>query len=120
MNDTNITSRPSDTLNEVVGRSQTNRYSYYIVRNTFCDGIVALYPYAQPINQKTGQPWQASRSLPTTGHILSNGGKRSGYRPGPIPENWCESREWNAADACCGTLEEALAAIETHKAKAAR
>lgn len=87
---------------------------------TSCNSTSLFHAYYQPINQKTGEPWQASRYI-TKGqdaHWLHDSrAEVSVIGSGPLPSDWWKSGEWTNAAEGFSTEALALAAIEAEKAR---
>jgi hypothetical protein len=70
--------------------------------------------YYQPVNAKTGRPWQASRHI-TRGishQLIRKDGTSTGYRPGDAPEGWHLNGEFKAARYTYASEAEAVAAVQ--------
>lgn len=87
---------------------------------TSCNSAGLFHAYYQPINQKTGKPWQASRYI-TKGqdaHWLYNyRNEESIISNGPLPSDWYKSGEWTNGAEGFSTEALALSAIEAEKSR---
>lgn len=76
---------------------------YYVKSHTTRTGEVLFYAEFQPVNPKTGKPWQATRRVPATGlpgecHYLAKNTTGEGVvRDGPFPwKDWLEGGRWTS------------------------
>jgi len=102
-------------MRTTIYKTQTQKRVLYIVQTQH--GV--FNAYYQPLNPKTGKPWQAHRSIEAGQdvHVLWN---RDDFvvhaNPAPFHSgvNWTENGRWNNGYCAFSTQELALAALQKY------